>query len=79
MQAVARLFQAPICKIIGKTHREKSLAHSLSHCSPPFSHLICTDRKPGADYASTSTIDSFEDNGRFTLMKHESSYPYIVH
>ena len=32
MQAVARLFQAPICKIIGKVHREKvagSLAFSL--------------------------------------------------
>ena len=39
-------FRAPICKIIGKAHREKSLAHSIFHCSPPFLHVICTDRMP---------------------------------
>lgn len=35
-------------------HREKSQAHSLAHCSLPFSDVICTDRKPGGCYANTS-------------------------
>ena len=70
------LFQAPIWKIIGKARREKSLAHCLFPCSQPFLHMIWTDRKPGAGYTSTSTIDSLE--GRFALLKQESSNPFIT-